>query len=460
MSDAARSERRDWRHSVEVLPVVAALGVIAAYAVLLPAGRWQGDEYLVSWSVAQRGWSVFLDRVEGWSPRPIGEILTFVYFVVSNALDRPIIGYFLAFLWLTCLIGVAVAGWAGRLRQPFTLAVLLFALTLLLTKPGEMFYWPMGASAYLPCWAGLAAATVLHRANVVQHRITLTLSLVVAAFSSEIGAITILFYSALVVVASLRDRSLLYRMIPLVLPAIGALLVCLTVLRNRMQANEVFDAASGLAGNWPASLGAALPTFAREAVGIAGMPLVVGFVIKLLLLIALPPGNPGTQRNHRLGLVWGCALLLAAFTSVVLAYHQFGMLCCERHAALRQGMILLTLVTFAKPIGSMLRPLRHGWLTVLFLVLFATRAAPLYSDWKRLADVIMVRQSNWDSATRPGDHMTLFVVPRGRITNGDALPTGEFQRSSETEIGNTPWYAWGIMARFGKHALTITTADK
>lgn len=448
------------RRRMQALPVIVALLVLTAYAVLLPAGRWQGDEYTVSWQVAQHGWSAFLDRVETWSPRPIGEFVTFLYFVLSNALNRPIIGYFLAVLWLASLIGVVIAGWAAQVHRPIAQAVLLFALTLLLAKPGEMFYWPMGASAYLPCWAGLAAATVLHRTNVTQHRIGLAIALLVAAFSVEVGAMTVLLYSGLMVVASLRDRRLLRGMIPVILPALGALLVCVTMLRHRMQANEVFDAASGLAGHWPASLAASLPTFGREAVGIPGMPLPVGFVIKLLLLVSLPRGNAGTQRDHRLGFIWGLALLLAAFASVVLAYHQFGMLCCERHATLRQAMILLALATFAGLLGGTPWPPRHMALAVVLLLLFAVRIGPLSEDWRRLGAVIAARHGNWDAATRPGDSMTLLVVPGGHITNGDGMPAGTFRRSPGSGMGDTPWYAWGIMERFDKHALTITTARK
>lgn len=449
------------RRRVEALPIAVAVLVLAAYAVLLPAGRWQGDEYIVSWSFAQRGWAAFFERVEGWSPRPVGEFVTFLYFALSNALDRPLIGYFLGFLWLASLIAIASAGWAGQTRRPVAEAVLLFALTLLLAKPGEMFYWPMGAGAYLPCWAGLAAATMLHRSNVTQHRTSLVLALSIAAFSVEVGAMTVLVYVGLIVVSSFRDRLVLYRIIPLIIPALCALWVCLTVLGNRLQTdNEVFNAASGLAGNWLGSFAAALPTFAREAAGIGGMPVLIGFVIKLLLLISLPPGNPATPRDRRLGVIWGVALLLAAFASVVLAYHQFGMLCCERHSTLRQGMVLLALATFAGLLGRPPPIVRHKVLTFVLLVLLAVRVAPLYGDWSRLGTVIATRQANWKAATEPGDAMTLKVVRGGHITNSDGLPPGTFRRSSGTAMGNTPWYAWGIMARFDKHALTIAETNK
>lgn len=440
------------------MPVVVALLVIAAYAVLLPAGRWQADEYILSWDVAQQGWAALLDRVEGWSPRPIGEFVSFLYFLVSNSFHRPLIGYFLGFLWVTSLAGVVMAARVGQVRRPVFLAVLLFALSLLLAKPGQMYYWPMGASAYLPAWAGLGAATVLHRTALLHHRVALMLALLAAAFSVEIGAITVLIYSALVLLASVRDRALLRHAVPLILPALGALLVCLIVLHHRMQANEVFDAASGLAHNWPASLRAAVPTFIREAMGIAGTSLLVGCVIKVLLIFAIPPGDAGTKRDDRLGIVWCCSLLTAAFASVVLAYHQFGMLCCERHSTFRQAMILLAIATFAGLRGAPAP--RYGLLAILLLTLFGMRAAPLYADWSRLGTVVAARQRNWESAAKPSDSMTLLLAPDGHITNSDALTKGSFRMPSGTGMDNIPLFAWGIMTRFGKHALTIAPADK
>ncbi|HET6306724.1 MAG TPA: hypothetical protein VFG12_06030, partial [Rhodopila sp.] len=336
---------------MRTLPCVVALLVLGAYAVLLPAGRWQADEYLVSWQVAQQGWAVFLDRVQGWSPRPIAEFVTFLYFVLANALNRPFMGYYLAFLWVVSLGLVIAAGWAGRVRQPVRLAVVLLALTLLLAKPGEMFYWPMGASAYLPCWAGLAAASVLHRGraerngvalwDVGLHGGALAVGLLVAAFSAEVGALTVLVYGLLVAAAAWRERSLLSGLVPVVLPALGAVAVCLTVLGHRGQAQEVFDPASGLAGHWLGSVAASVPRFAREALGVSGMPLLVGLAIKTTLLVSLPVEAAGTVRGRRLGALWAVALLVGAFGSIVMAYHQFGVPCCERHATLRQAMILL-----------------------------------------------------------------------------------------------------------------------
>jgi hypothetical protein len=136
------------------------------------------------------------------------------------------------------------------------------------------------------------------------------------------------------------------------------------------------------------------------------------------------------------------------------------MLCCERHATFRQAMILLSLATFAGLLGGTPRPSRHMLLALVLLVLLAVRFGPLSGDWRRMGAVIAMRQSNWDAATGPGDAMTLSISAGGHITNSDGLPAGAFRRSSDSGMGDTPWYAWGIMARFDKHALMITETHK
>ncbi len=440
-----------------VLPSLAALLVIAAYAALLPAAKWQGDEYLNAWRVSLHGWHHLMERMTGWSPRPVSETLTWLYFVISNALDRPLIAPFVGLIWAVSLAGVAAAGWAGRVRAPVQLALLPFALTLLLIKPGEMFYWPEGAAAYLPCWAALAAVTVLHRADLGRHRLALASALLIAAFSAEIGAFLVLVYAALTGAASPRAHRL-QRLVPLVLPVLGAAAVCLVVFRARVQPDfEVMDAASGLAGNWPASLRAAVPTFAREAAGIDGLPLLAGAAIKLALLFCLPSNGRGTPRAT---VLWAVALLLTAFIAVAAAYHQFGLLCCERHFTMRQGMVLLAIATLAGLLGGAMKVPRRIGLAAIILGLLWLRAAPLAAEWRALPDAVAARQRSWASAAAGADSMTLFLAPQGDITNADSLPAGHYRRGADSDdtpatFGDTPWYAMGIMGRFDKHDLTI-----
>jgi len=74
--------------------------------------------------------------------------------------------------------------------------------------------------------------------------------------------------------------------------------------------------------------------------------------------------------------------------------------------------------------------------------------------------VFTARQRTWASAAGPGDSMTIFLAPPGQIINQDALPTGQYRRTSDIPTEGAPWYAWGIMAFFGKHSLTIKPAGE
>jgi len=443
------------------IPALVAAGVLAAYALLLPNGHWQGDDYYFAWLINARKWDWVVGSLR-WAPRPFGQPVAWLYLYISDALNRPLAAVFLAAMWLGCLVWIGGTAWIARERHPLHLAVLLFALTLLLATPGEMFYWPNGAAAYLPCWAGLAGATVLHRSPVPKGA-ALMLCLLLAVLSLEIGAITILIYAALAIGAALLRRPRAWRRLwPLILPSLCAAAVCLTVFRGRMHPmSEVMDPASGLAGHWPASFLAAIPAFGRDVLGVDGLPLLAGAALKLLLLGLLPPNGSPRGRTSAPAAVWACALLIAAFSSEVIAFHQFGTQCCQRHATQREALVLLALVSLAShrpDLTGTLQKLRPVALAALLLLLAGLRVGPLSTDLLNQSRVIAARQRSWDSARAPGDAMTLVLAPAGEITNSDTLPLGHFHQCGTTPGCTVPWYALGIMNRFGKQDLTIEMA--
>ena len=436
-------------------PAFFAVVALLAYAAILPSGRWQGDEYFLVSLIHDHDWSSLVGHLR-WAPRPITETGTWLYLYVANALDRPLAVEFLAALWAGCLIWIALIGWLGRERHPFTLAVVLFALTLLVSKPGEMFYWPDGAAAYLPCWAGLAGASVLQRSP-GQNGVAMTACLLLAALSIEVGAVTVLIYAALVSAITWRDR-LWGRLWPLVAPSICAVGVCFTVLHGRIQPmSEVIDPASGLAGHWGASLTAALPPFIDQCISIVGLPLLAGAMVKLLLLAVLPP-HDGEGSGAGTGALWACALMVAVFLSQAIAFHEFGTQCCERHVTQRQTMVLLALLSLTglrMPYTAHWRKLRPVGLAVILAGLLFMRATPLQADWHNQPRVLAARQRSWDSGRSPGDAMTLLTAPSGEIANADALPQGHFHACDASPNCAVPWYALGIMNFFGKRDLSI-----
>jgi hypothetical protein len=92
--------------------------------------------------------------------------------------------------------------------------------------------------------------------------------------------------------------------------------------------------------------------------------------------------------------------------------------------------------------------------------LLALRAPPLRADYRSLGSVIAARQRTWQSGHGAGDDMAFYLSPPARITNWDSMPAGAYTRHSDVIWGDGAWYAWAIMASFGKHRLTIVPSEK
>ncbi|WP_336945832.1 hypothetical protein [Asaia sp. HN010] len=429
------------------------------HAYLLPAGHWQADDYIMTGLAKTAGLKGFVDRMFGWSPRPVAELINYGYFSLVSIFNRPLIGSFLCVLWGGAYLGLALCSWLAGIRRPLCLAILWFALVLLMAKPGEMFFWPTGADVYLPCWAAFAAASVLQRSTGRSLSVLFSISLLIAAFCSEIGAVTVLLYTGLRTVGLLIKGETRSSIIALVLPALAALAVCLIVQIHRVQVDrEIMDAGSHLAGHWIPSAIAAVPSFGRELLGIQGMPLWLAALVKLCLLLSLG-GLLGESRTQRLpALLWAAALLLGAFIAIVLAFHQFGNLCCERHATLRQGMIFLAIAVFSTALGHQAWNVRRWLLPIAVIILMGFRVDPLLHDLSIRHQIMVMRQESWHSGLSHEPKMQMTVGPETRLLSSDALPPGTYHRQSRSAPGDTPWYAWGIMMLFDKDDLQITMA--
>lgn len=457
-----RHENTHWLAWLAEPVVIASLFswiTLVSHAYLLPAGHWQADDYIMTGLARTAGLKGFVDRMLGWSPRPVAELINYGYFSFVSIFNRPLIGSFLGVLWGGTYLGLALCSWLAGIRRPLCLATLWFALVLLMAKPGEMFFWPTGADVYLPCWAAFAAASVLQRSTGRPLSVLFSISLLIAAFCSEIGAVTVLLYTGLRIVGLLIKGETRSGIIALILPTMAALAVCLIVQIHRVQVDrEIMDAGSHLAGHWIPSAIAAVPSFGRELLGIQGMPLWLAALVKLCLILSLG-GLFGESRNQRLpALLWATALLLGAFIAIVLAFHQFGNLCCERHATLRQGMIFLAIAVFSTVLGHQAWNVRRWLLPIAVIILMAFRVDPLLHDWSIRHQIMVMRQESWHSGLSHESTMHMMVGPETRLLSSDALPPGTYHRQSRNAPGDTPWYAWGIMMLFDKDGLEITTA--
>ena len=161
----------------------------------------------------------FFDRLMRWSPRPISEVLIWIYAGLVNLTDKPFIGMFLGWLWLMLLLTPLVAFWQLRMtvsedwRRPspyFSIfAYQLIALFLLEHSPGELFYWPVGAAAYLTTLTAITLCFFQLACSLTERhggRIITCLSLVIAAGSSETGAFFALVFGCFSLIGVSFDK--------------------------------------------------------------------------------------------------------------------------------------------------------------------------------------------------------------------------------------------------------------
>src|SRR5258708_20637251 len=76
---------------------------------LVDIGQWAYDEFAIISSYRDNGLIAFSTRLFHWSPRPISEILIWIYGCLVNWTHRPLIGAFLGLLWLTLISAPLIA---------------------------------------------------------------------------------------------------------------------------------------------------------------------------------------------------------------------------------------------------------------------------------------------------------------------------------------------------------------
>lgn len=441
---------------LDIIAFFLAVLAISIYGGLVPAGRWQGDEYFNTALISHMGWRFIPFRVVGWSPRPFSELLVYLYLSASNALNRPLIGSWLTLLWGVSLMAALFAAWRARL--PLTLALGLYALSLLIAQPGEMFYWPMAASAYLPAWGGMLVLTLALLGKMERGREPiLAAALFVMAWSMEAGTVTALVFSTGEIV--LRVRKYPWRSLwPFFGAIVAAFLIGLLFAVHRGQdQGEIVDAASGIGGHWGKSIWAALPPFLHQLFTIGEMPLWGAISLKALLLV-LAPSTPATTEARVERLLWSLVLLGGAFATIAAGFHQFGadpIAYLPRLSALVQIMILLALVSVGGVFIQSPPLLSRGALIAATSFLFLYHVGDLAHDYALKDEIIATRAHNWAVGLAPGEEMDFRVAPPGRVVNGDAIPYGTY---ADEENRRLPWYAVGILRRFHKKVVVITPA--
>lgn len=431
---------------------------IACHAALLPLGKWQPDEFSLFYNQLVFGRLALIDRVSGWSPRPIPELLIWAYGGLVHWIDRPLTVPCLAVLWAGLLLALYGAARRTRRQQPALIALTLLVAFLLLAKPGETFYWPAAALAYLSCLGALGAVCILAE-DPSPRSWLLGLALVVAAWTTEIGATYVLINAGLLLavwpVAGKRLRP------PWLAWTVAVAAAAYVVIITATHRATMPDAPVAPLGT---TFAATLPVFLQELIGVQ-IPGddwfgVAGLTLKLMLFLGFRPGpdEVPTDRRWRLEAVLrGVALLLAALASIVFAYRQFGAVCCERHVSFRQGLVVLALYSFAQAWPTrLLWPARAALLAIPLAAALAWRLPDIRFDRGLIRQTLADNAAIWQSGRAAGSvEMEWRNAPVPRVANGWLLDPGTYVRTSESEPDTLDWRYFAVLAFFGKSKLHV-----
>lgn len=446
------------------MALLLSLATVAAFACLIPLGTWQ-DDYLNLHQYAQGGASFFLERLRHWSPRPLSELFIWGYALAVQRFGQPLIGVFLAPFWLLLVLVALLPAWLGK-RGLLPSSVLL-AMLLLGHPVAEFFYWPDGAAAYLPTLAAALLPLTLDWAGWSHHRAShrwVVLGLIVAAASSEVGAMFAIIYSTLMIAGrGVDDRRDILMLVAPVTLSIG--LLYLQYTGRVAQAGEVFGDAAVAHHPWASLIATSkqLPfdLLNGDALGHRYVRLAEGLVIKLLLLAGLyqalsQMAIESATRLQRRRLLLVLASMVTAAATITAAYYNFGELCCERHDTLRQGYVLVALASLATML-AVRWPGRRGALAAplmaLALAIPLIHVAPrMIREYRDYAIIIRARSSTWREGRSPAPDM-VFTQTRPNLTGNLYLEPGTYRRSSDPSADQR---AQWMMTFFDKQSITFT----
>jgi hypothetical protein len=468
MSDAPAHGTRGLPGLVLAVATVA----VAAHASLLPLARWYPDEFYVFANQARFGWDAVSQRIFAWSPRPVSELLIYAYGHIVEQTDSPMPAAAVFAAWLGVLGTLLLAARSAAIGP--VVPVALLAAALLVARPGEMWFWPAAALAYLPALAGLGAAAMLMigPARGPRRDLLLCAALLLAAGSCELGALAVVALSAGQLV---REALARFGLLPpdgtatwvWVIPALLAVAIIGALIGGRAgYAGEAFAAGEPVRGDIGGSLVAALRPAWRTLAGVPPEPELrpavwLGVPFKLACAAgfwALLPAAGRTPGRRLTGLVSGLAFLGVAFGSIALGFFQFGFQCCDRHETFRQSLVVLAMLGAAAALPAPPALAGQAAMAVLAMATAALlwlRLPAIRADLALIPAVSQARMVNWSSGQAPGDAMDYRTEPPGRITSGWSLAPGEWRRADRTHgMPAVPmWHPFAIMLFFDKMEL-------
>lgn len=436
--------------------------VLLAHVALLPQGQWH-DEYFgfVFWRLY--GFDGELMRLLHWGPRPLSELFLYFYYLAEKATNAPLLVPALAFAWSTLGAGLVMAtrpwrrpGRAGRAA----LALSLPALFLMVGPIGELFYWPYGALAYLPA-LGAACFVTLHLAGPGLDEeggwTSLAVALALGAISVEMGAfLTVSIAPGLLLVAFRLSAARRWQRITAVLvPLAMASGVLFALWNGRVSRGREMFGNPALVHHVGIDFLLAVRTLALEFIHPPGWSVGASLAAKVAVFFGaracLAAAWPGQRRR---GPVYALlvGLTATALLSILGAYYNFGVLCCDRHETYRQALYLLMVVAAAglwKPAGVMFGA--DLLLPLAVLINLQPRLAAVRAEYRLAGARAYAWHILFASGLTPGPGKLDFVVaPSGPLFQYGIFPPGFYQMSQ-----HPPTNISGPMLLFNKQSMQV-----
>jgi hypothetical protein len=466
-----------YKKKFEALLLMSSLAVIIGHSFLIPLARWHPDEFAIFAKFNLTGWSGVSERILVWSPRPFSEVFLFGYSRLVILIEEPVPATIIALTWAAVLAILVLASRVARVS--IALPVSLMAAAILAGRPGEMWFWTAAALAYLPSFAGIGAAAILMVGTTRGrlHDATLAGSLLLAAGSSEVGALATAAFTTAMLARALAGKFGLLRPAEIaswawIIPALLAFTVLVLLAMGRAGSESEALGDAGIRGRvFPSMLAAAKvswPMFAGVSVEPHGRRVVwLGLIFKFLLALGFWAAMPPSARNKERiieRMIFSISLILIAFLSLALAYYQFGDRCCPRHDAFRQSLIVISLFLLGGSLASFYDIRRQARLSRLLIAALATifagilwvRGPSIRYDFALITHTREIIAANWISGRAPGHTMEFASPPVGRLTGGWILPPGEFRRS-DPDAGRhwnaQSWHVLAVLTYFNKSEL-------
>lgn len=445
------------------LAIMTSFATLLAFAGLIPLGRWH-DEYLTLYSYHASGSRFFVDRLLHWSPRPLSELLAYIYAAGVYATGSPLIGEFLLPFWLVFIAALLLP--VLRNAGGFACAWVLLALLLLGHPVAEVFYWPFGTVAYLPTVAATALLLTLDWGGRIENDSGLAwvvAALLVAAASSEVGALFTCIYTLLLI----SSRSLgIRKSLPFVIPLLLALGVLYLQFTGRVvAANEVFG--DPLVAHHPivTALAVAKLAFFELAKGdighhfftrlISGLATKALFFYGVYLTMSAREGH-GDQRMRPILVVTS---IFTAVLTIAAALYNFGSVCCERHATVRQEYVFIALGSLATYLAARWPSHRHRhagiWLLCSLLIPLAASLPKLQREYLDYSETRQAGMMTWQSGRSVGPVMHMTQTMPGPITGGLYIEPGIYGRAAKSH-SDAPW----MLIFFNKQSVVVEPPSK